>query len=99
MTEQDDWQPPPVDRCLWCEERIEPRDRLSPDPVMTSAGKRYTHWECGLRMVIGGLNHLNGRCSCCGGDLPPDPPGETKRWAARMAAQAWMTRQLERPQE
>lgn len=89
----DDYPWPPPDQCLWCREPLLAHERRSPDDgVSTPAGRRYMHWECGLRSVAGGLNHLNGRCSCCGGDLPPDPPGISKREAARMAAQAWLAR-------
>jgi hypothetical protein len=71
--------------CPYCEEPIQPGDRLAPT-------NWPAHWECGLRSVVGGLNHLNGQCTCCGGTLPPDPEGTTRREAARMAAQAWLAR-------
>jgi hypothetical protein len=38
-----------------------------------------------LRLVIGGAHHQLGNCTCCGGQQPPDPPGLTKREAARVA--------------
>ncbi len=43
------------------------------------------HHECFVRMVRGGANHMDGTCTCCGGDQPPDPPGLTKREAARLS--------------
>lgn len=43
------------------------------------------HYECHMRGFIGGLNHLRGCCQCCGGKEPPDPPGMTRREAARAA--------------
>lgn len=43
------------------------------------------HLECKARMVIGGANHLLGRCTCCGGTEPPDDPSLTKREQARTA--------------
>ena len=43
------------------------------------------HYECHMRLVFGGANHQDGTCSCCGGSQPPDPPGLTKREAARLA--------------
>ncbi|WP_028058301.1 hypothetical protein [Candidatus Solirubrobacter pratensis] len=43
------------------------------------------HLECFLRAGIGGLNHLKGTCSCCGGDDPPDPPDLSRREAALQA--------------
>jgi hypothetical protein len=73
--------------CPHCREEVLPDDRRA--PFHTQA----VHWECGLRSVIGGLNHLNGLCTCCGGTLPPDPAGLTRREAARMAAQVWIARQ------
>ncbi len=74
------------DVCVFCGEPILPGERVAPDYVQP------VHWECGLRAVVGGLNHLNGLCSCCGGTLPPDPEGMTRREAARAAAQAWIAR-------
>jgi hypothetical protein len=45
------------------------------------------HLDCMLRMVVGGVNHQRGTCSCCsGGQDPPDPPSLSKREAARVAA-------------
>jgi hypothetical protein len=43
------------------------------------------HIECWLRMIVGGINHIFGRCECCGGTDPPDPPGLSKRDAAKLA--------------
>ena len=75
-----------MDTCVYCDEPVLPGDRLAP------FFKQSVHWECGLRSVVGGLNHLNGLCTCCGGTLPPDPEGATRREAARVAAQAWIAR-------
>lgn len=50
------------------------------------------HWECWMRQLVGGLNHLRGTCTCCGGTDPPDPPGMTRREAARAAAAEWQNR-------
>lgn len=47
------------------------------------------HRECATRSLIGGLNHLMGRCTCCGGTAPPDPPEMTKREAAIAAVNYW----------
>jgi hypothetical protein len=47
------------------------------------------HLECFLRGTFGGVNHIEGRCFCCGGDEDPDPPGLTRREAARAAVYAW----------
>lgn len=73
--------------CLWCDE-----------PILPGENSRYPdhpkgyHWQCGLRSVVGGLNHLNKLCRCCGGTLPPDPEGPTRRQAAEMAAHVWLAR-------
>lgn len=48
------------------------------------------HYACHLRSVCGGLNHLLGRCTCCGGTETPDPPGMTKREAAEAAVKEWL---------
>ena len=71
--------------CQLCDELILPGDALAPDifnglPV---------HYECGLRAIVGGANHITHRCTCCGGTEPPDPPGLTRREAARAAQTAW----------
>ena len=47
------------------------------------------HIDCNLRGVIGGVNHLRGTCSCCGGTDDPDPPNVSRREAARLAANEW----------
>jgi len=46
------------------------------------------HGECELRMVIGSVGHLEGRCSCYGGDQE-DPPELSVRDAARAAVEAF----------
>lgn len=72
--------------CIYCDEPILEGEHRAPD------FQEPLHWECGVRSVVGGLNHLNGTCSCCGGTLPPDPKGTTIREAAKMAAQAFLAR-------
>jgi hypothetical protein len=69
-----------VKTCLYCAEPIASDDFLAPD--MTPPA----HFECGLRAIVGGVNHQKGTCSCCGGTDPPDPPDMTPREAARAAA-------------
>jgi hypothetical protein len=68
--------------CVWCEEPVEVDegdDRFS-QPM---------HWECGFRSVAGSVAHIEHRCGCY---IPSsergDPPGMTKREAARAAVQA-----------
>lgn len=75
--------------CPHCDEPIE-KD-FATLPHVTSDGRseeRRMHIECYTRLFIGGLNHLRGRCNCCGGNEPPDPEGMTKRQAA-LAAYAY----------
>lgn len=78
--------------CAWCEEPILPGDQLSSATItsITPEGvvKQRWHYECAMRSVIGGLNHVLGRCTCCRGErvgLPPDPEHLTRREAALAA--------------
>lgn len=88
--------PTPVDApCGRCGESIEAHD----DGLLVlhadehgSAHRAY-HYACHIRGIVGGFNHLAGRCTCCGGTEPPDPPGMTKREAALAAQWAWERRQ------
>ena len=59
--------------CDWCSEPIEGRSLL---PNM--------HRECAFRAVAGSAAHQLRECSCYGGERE-DPPGLTKREAARLA--------------
>lgn len=70
----------PDHNCAFCDEPVLPGEALAATNVLA-------HWECGLRAVVGGVNHLRGLCSCCGGTEPPDPPGMTRREAARAAVE------------
>jgi hypothetical protein len=78
--------------CARCGEQITGRSETI--PLLTAEGlvPQHYHPECSLRMVIGGLNHLRGRCSCCGGTEPPDPEDLTKREAAILAVALWKHR-------
>lgn len=68
--------------CPHCDEAIDGVPRYVPD----AAGARMAwHDACFRRLVIGGLNHLRGDCSCCGGSEPPDPPELSRRQAALAA--------------
>jgi hypothetical protein len=49
-------------------------------------GDGRIHHECLIRAVVGSVGHQLRRCSCYGGD-EEDPPGLTKREAARLAAE------------
>lgn len=85
--------------CTWCDEPILADDAGVFIPTWTDEGPRERpyHHECQLRQVIGGLNHLRGRCVCCGGTEPPDPGWLTRRQAARQALAVWELRTDRRP--
>lgn len=77
--------PTPVGQpCIHCGELIEAGDDGFLEPVF--------HFDCKVRRVIGGVNHILRKCSCCGGSEPPDPDGMTKRQAAKAATAAWATK-------
>lgn len=80
--------------CARCDEPIAADDDGVTIPHVGDATVelRPYHYECQLRSVIGGLNHLRGRCICCGGSEPPDPPWLTRREAARAAVREWERR-------
>lgn len=73
--------------CIYCFEPVleaEPHERR---PVL---GKALTlgaiHRECEARGVLGSVGHQMGLCSCRGGPgTMDDPPGLTRRQAARAA--------------
>jgi hypothetical protein len=79
------------DKCLRCEEPVEDRLDAARMMVVDEEGSRlaFMHRECARRSVIGGLNHLRGTCTCCGGTDDPDPPEMTKRQAAIAAVEYW----------
>ena len=71
----------PPFRCMWCEELVAPGD------LMHSLLPGY-HYACALRASIGSIGHILGTCSCYvkDGTHEDDPPGLTKRQAARLVA-------------
>jgi hypothetical protein len=71
---------PPEGDCIQCGEPFE-----ADDSGWLYCNGPAVHLECGMRSVIGGVNHQLGLCICCGGHLDPDPPGLTPREAARAA--------------
>jgi hypothetical protein len=78
----------PVDEyCAWCSEAIRPGE--SGFWISAGLGPKAWHEECQLRSIVGGLNHLEGNCTCCGGTLPPDPIGVSIRDAAILAVLKW----------
>jgi hypothetical protein len=78
-----------LEPCPWCDEAVLPGEPTHAMPHMETGGAmvRHWHWECSMRAVIGGLNHQLGKCSCCGGTEPPDPPFMTPRQAALAAVE------------
>lgn len=81
-----------VDCCAHCDDPIKKDGVLIPHVVDGGAVEaRYWHRECWQRQLTGGLNHLQGRCTCCGGAEPSDPPGMTRRAAALAAVVYWET--------
>lgn len=75
--------------CPWCGEEIKWGEDLGRNLIMTEKGPRLQHEECAFRSVMGGLNHQKRNCTCCGGKEPPDPPGMTRREAAKAAYDYW----------
>jgi len=70
--------------CAWCEEPILPGERIhtSIEPA--------AHLPCGLRMILGSVAHVQGRCRCfVKGSTESDPEGMTKRQAAAAAVKAY----------
>lgn len=68
--------------CTWCDEPVEIHER-HPN------SQQPFHYACFFRSVAGSVAHLEGRCSCCiVGAEEGDPPGMTKREAARAAFEA-----------
>ena len=90
---------PVGDLCLDCEEPIEEGDvgtlMNCAERAPTGAFvifRRPIHYECSMRQIIGSVGHLMGTCSCCGGS-EMDPPGMTRREAAKEALRIWQARQ------
>jgi hypothetical protein len=79
--------------CAWCGEKIVADDTgiLMPMLGLGVTSMRPYHYACHVRGIIGGLNHLRGRCTCCGGPDPPDPPGMSRRESARLAVEHWLS--------
>lgn len=70
-----------IDICILCDEAILPGERMS----STRFNGREVHHECAFREIAGGAYHILRLCTCCGGKHAPDPPGVSKREAARFA--------------
>ena len=88
--------------CGRCQEPIEPgssgvlMQHFSPSTPLPRVLLLPYHEECHLRGILGGVNHLRGKCTCCGGNQPPDPEGLTSREAAKMAVDFYRGRITDR---
>jgi hypothetical protein len=61
--------------CTYCEEPLLPEEQGKMEGV---------HVECAIRAVMGSAAHQLGECRCNGGSRE-DPPGVSKREAAKLA--------------
>ncbi len=81
--------PVPVgEPCAWCEELIAEGDSgiIMWHASTERGGWRAYHKECSGRQILGSVGHQRGLCTCDGGPgTMEDPPGLTKREAARAA--------------
>lgn len=86
--------------CFVCREPILPGEEAAQKVVFYDVSdgttERAWHHECALRSVIGSVGHLRGTCSCSGG-TEEDPPGMSKREAARAAVVEWEKRRWSPP--
>jgi hypothetical protein len=75
-----------VDRmiCLYCDEPILQGEHFG----SVNGGRDRVHDECLIRMTLGSAAHQLGECLCCGGTRG-DPPGATRRQAARLAKETF----------
>jgi hypothetical protein len=78
--------PTPTEPCSWCEEPFADEDCGVVLPFITiETGQTLAyHRECFLRMTIGSMAHQAQTCTCHGG-TEEDPPGLTRREAAKWA--------------
>lgn len=83
----------PVGRlCLWCDDPIGERDRGYLERACFDPGGwrlQPIHFACRLRMILGSVGHIEGRCSCYVTPGEEDPPGLTRREAAIAAVAAY----------
>lgn len=86
--------PPIGELCTWCREPIAsgeygitlPHISRNADGTYSSVD-RPLHDECNVRSLIGSLAHQTGACTCADPNSPHhDPPGLTRREAAKAAA-------------
>jgi hypothetical protein len=79
-------------RCMWCEELVVSGD-------LTHSLLPGYHYECALRASLGSISHVQGTCSCYRNDVvvESDPPGLTRRQAAKIVADYVRHQQLPAP--
>jgi len=76
--------------CNYCDEPVEEGER---HPAFRS---EPMHRACGLRLIVGSVAHLQGRCSCyVEGSEANDDPKLTKRQAAEEVARFLQRREKE----
>jgi hypothetical protein len=63
---------------------------LSPPKDQAMIHSVAVHEECFMRQIVGSVGHQTRRCSCYGGDYD-DPPGMSKREAAKVAYTIFLT--------
>jgi hypothetical protein len=81
---------PAGESCMWCSEPFAPGDSGQRILAVRLIGAviEHIHKECMLRMSLGSVAHLEGRCSCHGcGDW--EEPGMTAHQGA-LAAWEWV---------
>jgi hypothetical protein len=72
--------------CTHCGEDVNPET----DEIFVYANGPVAHRECEMRAVLGSVAHLERRCGCfVPGSTENDPPGMTRREAARAAVALW----------
>lgn len=72
--------------CLLCAEAV-----VDGDTGTIDASGRVIHYECGMRGIVGSVGHQLKRCHCFGGTYD-DPPGMSRREAAKAAVALWETK-------
>lgn len=71
--------------CIYCGEEVL-EDEQHPHYALQSI-----HKECGIRQAIGSVAHISHRCACdVPGSSEGDPPGLTKREAAKAAVSLYI---------
>lgn len=72
--------------CAWCDEPVSV-DEYEDGPLRDLPLANF-HLECNVRAVVGSAAHQLHECHCYGGTRE-DPPGMSKRDAAKLAFETW----------